>query len=207
MSFPFSIFVMLFLPNGLSLLVFTLDFPLLWSFVFCAHSLFICDGLSFLVVVLQFHHWWSFIFNVPLALAFFICSFIIHWCYSPLGTPLMPFFIILLFCNSNVNGPSFFLCWFVILLTPLFLSLLLCSSIICFISFSTIFYNYIVNIFLCALVFFVVLVFIIHFQFYIVVIMLSSLFFYVLQFVGFILCLSKKLYFYVYFHVLCCKFC
>lgn len=154
MSFPFSIFVMLFLPNGLSLLVFTLDFPLLWSFVFCAHSLFICDGLSFLVVVLQFHHWWSFIFNVPLALAFFICSFIIHWCYSPLGTPLMPFFIILLFCNSNVNGPSFFLCWFVILLTPLFLSLLLCSSIICFISFSTIFYNYIVNIFLCALVFF-----------------------------------------------------
>jgi hypothetical protein len=67
------------------------------------------------------------------------------------------------------------LCWFVILLTPLFLSLLLCSSIIYFLSFSMIFYNYIVNIFLCALVFFV-LVFIIHFQFYIVVIVLSSFF-------------------------------
>jgi len=77
-SFPFSTFVMLFLPNGLSLLMFILVFPLLWSFPFCAHSLFIYDGLSLLVFVLQFHHWWSLIFNVPLALAFFICSFIIH---------------------------------------------------------------------------------------------------------------------------------
>jgi len=77
-EFSFSTFVMLFLPNGLFLLVFTLVFPLLWSFPFCAHSLFICDGLSFLVFVLQFHHWWTFIFNVPLVPAFFLCSFIMH---------------------------------------------------------------------------------------------------------------------------------
>jgi hypothetical protein len=60
------------------------------------------------------------------------------------------YFVILQF---QCYWPFHFLCWFVILLTPLFLSLLLCSSITCFPSFSMIFYNYIVNIFYVHLFF------------------------------------------------------